>query len=64
VPVLRLAGAEDRIVWQGGWDDPSFRTPNLLERIIPGAGHFPWIENPSAVRAAFADLTEQIAAAQ
>ena len=60
IPVLRLAGAEDRIVWQGGWDDPRFRTPNVIDRLIPGAGHFPWIENPEAVRAAFVDFTERI----
>jgi pimeloyl-ACP methyl ester carboxylesterase len=53
IPVLRLAGAEDRIVWQGGWDDPRFRTANVMEVIIPAAGHFPWIEDPAAVGAAF-----------
>ena len=60
LPVLVMAGADDRIVWQGGWDDPRFRTPNALFRTIPGGGHFPWIENPAAVRAAFADLTAAI----
>jgi pimeloyl-ACP methyl ester carboxylesterase len=61
MPVLRLAGSDDRIVWQGGWDDPRFQTPNVIERIIEGAGHFPWIENPQAVRAAFAELALRIA---
>ena len=61
VPVLRLAGAEDRIVWQGGWDEPRFRTPNVIDRLIPAAGHFPWIENPQAVRAAFAEFAARIA---
>ena len=61
MPVLRLAGAEDRIVWQGGWDEPRFHTPNVLDRLIPGAGHFPWIENPGAVREAFADFARRIA---
>lgn len=63
LPVLRLAGAEDRIVWQGGWDDPRFRTPNVIERPISGAGHFPWIENPAAVREAFAELAVRITGA-
>jgi len=60
VPVLVLAGAEDRIVWQGGWDDERFHTPNALFRMIPAGGHFPWIENPAAVSAAFDELTERI----
>ncbi|MFT3774219.1 MAG: alpha/beta hydrolase [Minicystis sp.] len=62
IPVLRLAGAEDRIVWQGGWEQPRFRTPNVIERSIPGAGHFPWIENPGAVRAAFSDFALRLQA--
>lgn len=62
IPVLRLAGAEDRIVWQGGWADRRFQTPNVIARSIPGAGHFPWIENPAAVRAAFDDLAARILA--
>jgi pimeloyl-ACP methyl ester carboxylesterase len=60
VPVLIVAGARDRIVWQGGWDNPPFQTPNRIQRSIPGAGHFPWIENPQGVSAAFAELDESI----
>jgi pimeloyl-ACP methyl ester carboxylesterase len=60
IPVLILAGAEDRIVWQGGWDDERFRTPNVIVRSAADAGHFPWIENPVAVDAAFAELTAVI----
>ena len=62
VPVLVLAGADDRIVWQGGWDDDRFRTPNAVFRTIAGGGHFPWIENPSAVAAAFAEMAGKVAA--
>ncbi len=62
VPVLVLAGAEDRIVWQGGWEEDRFRTPNALFRTIAGGGHFPWIENPAAVSAAFAALAGKITA--
>lgn len=61
IPVLRLSGAEDRIVWQGGWDAPRFRTPNVLDRLIPAAGHFPWIENPVAVAAAFDEFARRLA---
>lgn len=60
LPVLRLAGREDRIVWQGGWSDSRFQTSNVLERLIDGAGHFPWIENPMQVRAAFKDFTQRV----
>ncbi|MGV8997841.1 MAG: alpha/beta fold hydrolase [Parvibaculaceae bacterium] len=62
VPVLILAGAEDRIVWQGGWEDERFHTPNAMFRTVPEGGHFPWIENPLAVRAAFLELSEQVLA--
>lgn len=60
LPTLRIAGEEDRIVWQGGWDEPRFQTANVIARTIPRAGHFPWIENPAAVREAFAALAERI----
>jgi pimeloyl-ACP methyl ester carboxylesterase len=53
VPVLILAGADDRIVWQGGWEEERFQTPNAIFRRIPSGGHFPWIESPVEVRAAF-----------
>ncbi|MGN6619938.1 MAG: alpha/beta fold hydrolase, partial [Sphingomonas sp.] len=56
VPVLVLAGEHDRIVWQGGWEDPQFHTPNAFFRQVPRAGHFPWIENPLAVVRALAEL--------
>ncbi len=64
LPVLVLAGEEDRIVWQGGCNDPRFHTPNSLFRSIAGAGHFPWIENPRAVDMAFRDLAARIADAE
>jgi pimeloyl-ACP methyl ester carboxylesterase len=63
LPVLIAAGADDCIVGQSGWDDPKFLGANVIRRRIPGAGHFPWIDNPQAVRAAFADLSLAIAAA-
>jgi pimeloyl-ACP methyl ester carboxylesterase len=59
-PVLVLAGADDRIVWQGGWGDLRFRGPNALFRQIPGAGHFPWIEKPALVAHAFDELVARI----
>jgi len=58
--VLVLSGAEDRIVWQGGWTNERFQTPNAAFQTIPGGGHFPWIENPTGVRAAFAEMAKRI----
>lgn len=60
IPTLILAGEDDRIVWQGGWDDPRFAGPNVIRRGVPAAGHFPWIENPDAVAAAFAALSARV----
>jgi pimeloyl-ACP methyl ester carboxylesterase len=62
VPLLRLAGAEDRIVSQDDWSATQFHTPNALHRVIPGAGHFPWVENPQAVTEAFRSLARAIEA--
>ncbi|WP_426162809.1 alpha/beta fold hydrolase [Sandarakinorhabdus sp. DWP1-3-1] len=58
MPVLVLAGTDDRIVSQHGWEDPRSHTPNAVP--IIGGGHFPWIENPSMVRDAFKHLELQV----
>ncbi|MFI5766131.1 alpha/beta fold hydrolase [Streptomyces sp. NPDC051563] len=58
---LVVSGAQDRVVAQHLWqEDPAFTRPNILHRRIEGAAHFPWIESPEAVRAAFADLTDRL----
>jgi len=62
VPVLRMAGADDRIVAQDGWNSPEFHTPNALHWFVPDAGHFPWIENPEAVAEGFRRFTQFIEA--
>jgi pimeloyl-ACP methyl ester carboxylesterase len=56
VPTLIVSGAEDRIVAQRLWNEPRFRGGHVLHRRIEGAAHFPWIERPGAVRAAFHEL--------
>ncbi|MER8186857.1 alpha/beta hydrolase [Kitasatospora sp. NPDC094015] len=57
-PTLIVSGAEDHVVDQGLWrQDASFDRPHVLHRTIEGAGHFPWLENPAALRGAFAELT-------
>lgn len=60
LPVLVLAGSEDRIVTQAGWSQAHFQTPNVFWRTIPGAGHFPWNENPTDVRKAFNNFSKKI----
>lgn len=60
IPVLRLYGDSDRIVSQHGWREPTYNTPNVMDRAIAAAGYFPWIENPSAVTQAFRDLVMEI----
>ncbi|HEV2638566.1 MAG TPA: alpha/beta hydrolase [Actinocrinis sp.] len=59
LPTLILSGGEDRVVDQTLWDaEPAFDRPTVLRRRIPGAGHFPWLGDPGAVRSAFADLVD------
>ncbi len=53
VPTLRMAGVDGRIVSQDDWNNPAYHTPNALHCLIPGAGHFPWIENPKTVAEGF-----------
>lgn len=55
-PTLIVSGAEDRIVDQSLWRQPSFSGANVLHRTIEAAGHFPWIERPGDVQRAFAEL--------
>lgn len=56
---LIVSGAEDHVVDQRLWQhDPAFNQPHTLKRTIENAGHFPWIENPHAVRTAFEDFVD------
>lgn len=56
LPALVVSGAQDRIVNQRLWDVPRFQGGHVLHRRIDAAAHFPWVEQPAAVRAAFHDL--------
>jgi pimeloyl-ACP methyl ester carboxylesterase len=60
LPALIVSGADDRIVDQSLWQRPAFAGANVLHRTIAGAAHFPWIEQPAAVAAAFAELAARI----
>ncbi|MFT3923340.1 MAG: alpha/beta fold hydrolase [Myxococcales bacterium] len=61
IPTLIVSGTDDRIVTQALWNDPAFEGAHVLHRRIAGGAHFAWIENPVAVRDAFAELAERIA---
>ena len=52
-PTLVVSGALDRVVVQRLWDEPRFRGGHVLHRRIEDAAHFPWVERPDGVRAAF-----------
>ncbi|MBV9601389.1 MAG: alpha/beta hydrolase [Chloroflexi bacterium] len=61
-PTLIVSGAQDHVVDQQLWEtEAAFRQPHILRRTIADAGHLPWIEQPRAVRAAFAELVELLA---
>lgn len=61
LPTLIISGAEDHVVDQSLWaETPGFTGPDIVHSVIDGAAHFPWIENPDAVRAAFASLAARL----
>ena len=60
IPTLIVSGADDRIVWQGAWEEPAFRGNNVMHRTIQNGAHFPWIENPHSVRHAFGELAAKV----
>jgi pimeloyl-ACP methyl ester carboxylesterase len=53
VPTLIVSGADDRIVTQTLWDEPEFAGQNVTRAWIDRGAHFPWFENPAAVKEAF-----------
>jgi pimeloyl-ACP methyl ester carboxylesterase len=53
VPTLLISGAEDDVVDQSLWNDRYYQGRHIHHRTIQGAGHFPWIDRPALVRAAF-----------
>lgn len=63
LPTLIVSGSHDRIVAQDFWDDGRFAGRNVARVSIKNAGHFPWIEQPDAVREAFAMFVDQLSAA-
>ena len=63
LPTLIVSGSRDRIVAQDFWDDARFAGSNVARATIENAGHFPWIEQPDAVREAFAAFVGQLGSA-
>ena len=59
LPTLIISGGADRIVTQHLWDDNRYHGTHVTRAIIDGGGHFPWIENPAAVRAALHQFAQQ-----
>jgi pimeloyl-ACP methyl ester carboxylesterase len=64
IPVMRLWGDSDRIVSQGSWAAPEYATANVMEQVIPKAGHFPWVDNPTAVTRAFQEFAQKLLATE
>jgi pimeloyl-ACP methyl ester carboxylesterase len=60
LPTLILSGSHDRIVEQSFWDDARFAGENVIWLTIEDGGHFPWIEQPIAVREAFAAFVAKL----
>jgi pimeloyl-ACP methyl ester carboxylesterase len=56
LPTLIVSGAEDQIVTQSLWQQPRFCGRHVQQQTIAAAGHFPWVEQPQAVSAAFASF--------
>jgi pimeloyl-ACP methyl ester carboxylesterase len=59
VPTLIVSGARDRIVDQSLWDEPRFHGDHVRHARIDDAAHFPWVEQPAAVRAAFQEFAKR-----
>jgi pimeloyl-ACP methyl ester carboxylesterase len=54
IPVLVMAGDKDYLTPLKLFRDlPEYQGENVLMREIPGASHFPWLENPERVRKVF-----------
>lgn len=62
LPTLIVSGEDDRIVDQALWEAASFGGEHVIRARIEGAAHFPWLERPREVRAAFHALDARLAA--
>lgn len=63
IPTLIFAGVEDTITPLKLFAElPEFQRPNIVLTQIGDAAHFPWVENPEAVKQAFAAYCERLEA--
>lgn len=61
LPTLILAGTADLITPVSLFDsNKDFDRPNISIQSVPGAGHFPWIENPNGVEAALYQFYQKL----
>ena len=61
IPVLILGGRQDYVTPLRLFEQASrFQRRNVTLRAIDDAGHFPWVENPTAVAAAFDDYFREL----
>ena len=60
-PVVAIAGEED-FVDPGAalWRYAAVRLPRLRLEVLPGAGHLPWIDQPTAFRALVNDALVRV----
>jgi pimeloyl-ACP methyl ester carboxylesterase len=63
VPYGVLAGAGSPMPWGQAGRASVELSPHAFLRVVAGAGHFPWFEQPGCVRAALARLISAPAAA-
>ncbi len=63
LPYGVLAGASSPIPWGQAARATAELSPHAFLKVVPGAGHFPWFEQPGCVRAALARLIHTPAAA-
>ena len=54
-PFAVVHGEQDPLPWQAGRASADL-VPGSRFVLLPGCGHFPWLERPDAVRAVLADL--------
>jgi pimeloyl-ACP methyl ester carboxylesterase len=60
-PTLIIGGNEDFITPQTIFEQtPSFQRENIQMVSIPGAGHFPWLEQPNLVSHAMQSFLKRI----
>jgi pimeloyl-ACP methyl ester carboxylesterase len=59
---LIIAGEKDHITLLSLFkNNPSYLRKNISINEIPRAGHYPWLEHPNAIVAAFTEFVETMA---